>query len=74
MFLSASGALEVRQVSDVTMHDPVVALREALERLRMARSTHESAARLDAYDREVQLRLEAVIRQTRPRAVKTFRN
>jgi hypothetical protein len=74
MFLSASDALEVRQVSDMTMLDPVVALREALERLRVARSTHESAARLDAYNREVQLRLEAVIRQTRPRAVKTFRN
>ena len=74
MFLSASDALEVRQVSDMTTLDPVVALREALERLRVARSTHESAARLDAYNREVQLRLEAVIRQTRPRAVKTFRN
>ena len=61
-------------MDDTMMLDPVVALREALERLRVARSAHESDARLDAYNREVQLRLEAVIRQTRPRVVKTFRN
>ena len=61
-------------MDDVTMLDPVVALREALERLRMARSQHESDARLSAYNREVQVRLEAVIRQTRPRSVRTFRH
>jgi len=61
-------------MDDVTTHEPVAALREALERLRIARSQHEPDARLDAYDREVQLRLEAVIRQTRPRSVRSFRH
>ena len=61
-------------MDDMTMLDPVVALREALERLRLARSQHVSDARVDAYSREVQMRLEAVIRQTRPRSVRTLRH
>jgi hypothetical protein len=61
-------------MDEMTMHEPVAALREALDRLRTARSQQVSDVRLDAYNREVQMRLEAVIRQTRPRSVRTFRH
>jgi cytochrome c biogenesis protein ResB len=54
--------------------DAAAAFREALERLRLARFRHESEASLNACHEEVQERLEAIIRQTRPRAVRTFRN
>jgi len=56
------------------MPDAVVAFREALERLRLARFRHESDASLDLCHQEVQVRLEAIIRQTRPRSLRTLRS
>ena len=58
-------------MNDVRTPDPVVALRQAMEQLRLARAQHESDSRLSECSREVQLHLEEVIRQTRPRSVRT---
>jgi len=61
-------------MNDVRTPDPVVALRQAMEQLRLARAQHESDSRLSECSREVQLHLEEVIRQTRPRSVRTLRH